>query len=119
MLFRSLSKGVHIAAESNEPEADCLPADCVWKNESEYENSPASVAELTLYEGKYHEVKRLFAALGNEVVFLKRLSMNKLVLDKSIESGKYRELTEEEVNLLDVAHSGDDDSENDETVAEE
>ena len=44
-----------------------------------------------MYEGKYHEVKRLFAALGNEVVYLKRLSMNKLVLDKTIESGKYRE----------------------------
>ncbi|MFA6937386.1 MAG: pseudouridine synthase [Treponema sp.] len=117
--IEKLSKGVHIAAESNEPEADCLPSDCVWKNESEYENSPACVAELTLYEGKYHEVKRLFAALGNEVVYLKRLSMNKLVLDKTIESGKYRELSEEEVSLLDVAHAEEDDSESDESVGEE
>jgi len=50
----------------------------------------------------FHEVKRIFAALGNEVIHLKRVQINGLVLDPALASGEYRELTEEELSVLDV-----------------
>lgn len=59
-----------------------------------------SEIELTIYEGKYHQVKRMFQARGKEVVFLKRLSMGSLILDESLKTGEYRELTPKELELL-------------------
>ncbi len=59
-------------------------------------------ALLTIYEGKYHQVKRMFEAAGNKIVYLKRISMGKLLLDNSLEPGKYRELSEEEIDLLKI-----------------
>ncbi len=56
--------------------------------------------ELTITEGKFHQVKRMFESVGKQVVYLKRLSMGPLVLDKDLELGEYRELTDEEVTLL-------------------
>lgn len=56
--------------------------------------------ELTITEGKYHQVKRMFEAVGKKVVYLKRVSMGPLQLDESIPLGDYRELTEEELQLL-------------------
>lgn len=55
---------------------------------------------LTIQEGKYHQVKRMFESLSMKVTFLKRLSMGKLVLDSGLKLGEYRELTDEELNLL-------------------
>ncbi len=89
---KKLSLGMHIEAEGNEGEADCLPAHLEWKTQDE--------ACLTVYEGKYHEVKRLFKALGNEVIYLKRLKINGLTLDESLPKGSWRELTSEEYALL-------------------
>ena len=59
-----------------------------------------SEIELTIQEGKFHQVKRMFQAVGKEVVYLKRLSMGTLKLDETLEPGKYRALTEEEVEAL-------------------
>ena len=59
-----------------------------------------SEIELTIHEGKFHQVKRMFESVGKKVVYLKRLSMGKLKLDESLELGEYRELTEEEVKLI-------------------
>jgi 16S rRNA pseudouridine516 synthase len=56
--------------------------------------------ELTITEGKFHQVKRMFEAVGKKVVYLKRISMGPLPLDETLELGEYRELTEEEVDLL-------------------
>jgi 16S rRNA pseudouridine516 synthase len=56
--------------------------------------------ELTITEGKFHQVKRMFEAVGKRVVYLKRISMGPLPLDESLELGEYRELTEEEIELL-------------------
>ncbi|HZG70162.1 MAG TPA: pseudouridine synthase [Chondromyces sp.] len=56
--------------------------------------------EVTITEGKFHQVKRMFEAVGKRVVYLKRLSMGPLVLDETLELGEYRELTEEEVEKL-------------------
>jgi 16S rRNA pseudouridine516 synthase len=56
--------------------------------------------ELTITEGKFHQVKRMFQAVGKRVVYLKRLSMGPLMLDETLELGEYRELTDEELELL-------------------
>jgi 16S rRNA pseudouridine516 synthase len=56
--------------------------------------------ELTITEGKFHQVKRMFQAVGKRVVYLQRLTMGPLALDESLELGEYRELTEEEVEAL-------------------
>lgn len=59
-----------------------------------------SEIELTIYEGKFHQVKRMFAAVGKEVTYLKRLSMGPLELDEALALGMYRELTEAEIAAL-------------------
>lgn len=56
--------------------------------------------ELTLTEGRYHQVKRMFAKIGKPVQYLKRLSMGSLVLDSSLALGEFRQLTEEEILCL-------------------
>lgn len=56
--------------------------------------------ELTIFEGKFHQVKRMFAALDTKVVYLKRLSMGSLQLDESLLPGEYRRLTAEEIDEL-------------------
>lgn len=71
-----------------------------------YETKPAqlqvlksaeiSEVELTITEGKFHQVKRMFLALGKKVIYLKRIRMGKIVLDESLPQGAVRELTEKE-----------------------
>ncbi|MEH7106338.1 pseudouridine synthase [Bacillus sp. JJ1764] len=56
--------------------------------------------ELTITEGKFHQVKRMFQAVGKRVVYLQRISMGPLQLDETLELGEYRELTDEEMELL-------------------
>lgn len=56
--------------------------------------------ELTIYEGKFHQVKRMFIYLDNEVVELKRLKFGNLSLDEMLEEGESRYLTDSEVNNL-------------------
>lgn len=56
--------------------------------------------EVTIREGRYHQVKRMFEAVGMEVLYLKRLSMGSLSLDESLAPGEYRELTADEVAAL-------------------
>ena len=55
---------------------------------------------LTISEGRFHIVKRLFKELGNKVVNLKRIAIGPIELDPSLQEGEYRELTEEEVKAL-------------------
>ena len=55
---------------------------------------------LSISEGKFHQVKRMFGALDNEVIELKRISMSSLELDESLSLGEYRFLTEEEIKKL-------------------
>ena len=65
-------------------------------------NSSNEGAEVmvTIQEGKYHQVKRMFEALGKTVVYLKRTEFGGLPLDQELEEGEYRELTEDELALL-------------------
>ena len=64
------------------------------------ESGEQSEIELTIHEGKFHQVKRMFEIVGKKVVYLKRLSMGKLMLDENLGLGEYRELTDEEVKLI-------------------
>ncbi len=61
---------------------------------------PLTEAFLTIQEGKYHQVKKMFLTVGNEVTNLSRLSMGPLVLDPALASGEWRELTEGEIAAL-------------------
>jgi 16S rRNA pseudouridine516 synthase len=57
-------------------------------------------AEIVINEGKFHQVKRMFEAIDNHVLYLKRTKMNKLSLDENLPLGEVRELTGEELKLL-------------------
>lgn len=59
-----------------------------------------SEAEVTLREGKFHQIKRMFAARGGQVLYLKRISMAGIALDETLAPGMWRELTQDEKNRL-------------------
>ncbi len=59
-----------------------------------------STVEITIYEGKFHQIKRMFEAVEMEVTYLKRLSMGELKLDETLASGEYRSLTKDELLKL-------------------
>ncbi len=59
-----------------------------------------SEVEITIREGKYHQIKRMFQAVGCQVQYLKRLRMGTLVLDEALPSGACRPLTKEELRAL-------------------
>ena len=59
-----------------------------------------SLVRLTITEGRYHQVKRMFAAVGNHVVALHRERIGKIELDLELEPGEYRELTQEEIDSI-------------------
>lgn len=58
-----------------------------------------NLVHLTIREGKYHQVKRMFAAIGNKVIGLKRISIGPVTLE-DLEEGEYRELTSEEIEFF-------------------
>ena len=64
------------------------------------ESGQVSKVRLTIQEGKFHQVKRMFRAVGKEVLYLKRESMGALVLDEGLRPGQYRHLTEKEIEKL-------------------
>jgi 16S rRNA pseudouridine516 synthase len=59
-----------------------------------------SEIELIIFEGKFHQVKRMFEAVDKKVIYLKRIEMGPIKLDESIKEGECRELTDEELKLL-------------------
>ena len=77
---------------------ECLPADLKILSVSPADN--ISEAEITIREGKFHQVKRMFSAVGAEVTYLKRLSIGPLTLDAELSPGEYRRLTADEMSLL-------------------
>ncbi|QOV30986.1 16S rRNA pseudouridine(516) synthase RsuA [Vibrio diabolicus] len=77
----------------NESEAT-LPARLEIVNEAENE------VLLTIVEGKYHQVKRMFAALGNKVEYLHRERIGSIELDEALEPGDYRYLSQEEIDSI-------------------
>ncbi|MFL0167790.1 MULTISPECIES: pseudouridine synthase [Clostridium] len=63
-------------------------------------SNDGSEIRLTIQEGKFHQVKRMFEAVGKKVTYLKREEFGGLLLDPDLEEGEYRELTDEELSLL-------------------
>lgn len=63
-------------------------------------SEPESEIELTITEGRFHQVKRMFEAVGKKVLYLKRISMGPLQLTDDLKPGEYRPLTEEEITAL-------------------
>ncbi len=59
-----------------------------------------SLVRVTIAEGKFHQVKRMVAYCGKEVLDLQRLTMGTLVLDENLEQGEWRRLTKEELEVL-------------------
>lgn len=64
------------------------------------EESQVSKVLVKIKEGKFHQVKRMFQAVGKKVIYLKRLRIGNLKLDETLEPGEYRELTEDEIKAL-------------------
>ena len=93
----SVAAGVEIPPEDHEPGALCKGGNLVWNGEGS--------CMLTIYEGLYHEVKRIFTALGNKVIYLKRVKVNDLALDPGLEPGGYRELSDQELSALTLTNA--------------
>ncbi|NLD49760.1 MAG: pseudouridine synthase, partial [Clostridiaceae bacterium] len=64
------------------------------------ESSDMSQIEIVIYEGKFHQIKRMFEAVDKKVRYLKRIEMGLLKLDETLKAGECRELETEEVSLL-------------------
>lgn len=90
---RSFEKGVNIGSQE-QPEItmpgklEIITSDDISK------------IRLTIQEGKFHQVKRMFQTVGKEVIYLKRLRMGTLILDENLGIGEYRPLTKEELEKL-------------------
>ena len=80
--------GLTLPPEKKYGEQKALPASLIFE--------AASTCKITLLEGKFHEVRRIFRALGNEVTELERIGIGGLELPKDLKPGQWRELTEEE-----------------------
>lgn len=74
---------------------ECLPAKV-----KAFTDNGRPAARIMIKEGKYHQVKRMFGALGNKVEELRRISIGALKLDEGLEEGQCRELSEDELALV-------------------
>jgi len=64
-----------------------------------YESPDSNLIRITITEGRYHQVKRMFYAVGKNVISLKRIQIGALKLDETLNAGSYRQLTENEISL--------------------
>lgn len=92
---------------------ECLPADLRIMSERSADeqtsgqsgsgsvsDTAATEIEIIIREGKFHQIKRMFRAVGKEVLYLERLSMGPIELDTGLARGEYRRLTDQELQLL-------------------
>ena len=93
-LEKTLSDAAAAELESGVDIGECVTKPAVVRRICENE------IELTITEGKFHQIKRMAERVGNRVIYLKRLAYGKLFLDESIPCGGFRELTENELELL-------------------
>lgn len=66
------------------------------------ENGDNPLVNIQICEGKYHQIKRMFAAAGNKVISLKRTKMGNLLLDETLKPGKCREITSDELSKVEA-----------------
>ncbi len=91
-ITKQFETGIEVGPEDNEQGFTAQPAEIRWLDDK--------TAHLTIYEGKYHQVKRMFVAVGNKIVYLKRISMGQLQLDPELELGEYKELSDQDLEKL-------------------
>ena len=92
----AFAAGLHIT--DSDGEFDARPARLEILSSAAQE----SEARVRVTEGKYHQVKRMFAARGVHVTYLKRLQIGALALDPALAPGQWREMTQEEVDMLEM-----------------
>lgn len=85
-------KGIEVGPDDNEPGFICQSAQIKWEKPNQ--------ALLTIYEGKYHQVKRMFIAVQNKIAYLKRISMGQLELDPALNPGEYKHLSSQDLDKL-------------------
>lgn len=85
---------------------DASKAHCMAADDSEEVSGQSQIyqtrLEIVITEGRYHQIKRMFAKVGKAVQYLRRISMGNLVLDETLALGEYRRLTEEEIFELKI-----------------
>ena len=96
--IRKLESGVDIGDKKDDGTALLTLPASLERGDLDEEGLP--VVFLTIHEGRFHQVKRMFEAVGNEVVFLRRISMGALRLPEDLSPGEYRALTEQEIESL-------------------
>lgn len=79
----------------------CLPAEL----SIEYSAYNFSKVYVSINEGKYHQIKRMFASFRKKVVYLKRLNFGEIELDKTLQEGEYRPLNDNEMKLIEKYRS--------------
>ena len=84
--------GLILPPEKKYSEQKALPATLIFETEQ--------ICKITVHEGKFHEVRRIFRALGNEVTELARLSIGNLELPPDLKPGQWRDMTEEEKHTV-------------------
>jgi len=89
--IRAFKKGVSL-----DDGYKCMPAVLEILNA----NENGSEVMITIQEGKFHQIKRMFESVDKKVVFLRRISFGPLKLNEDLSEGQYRELSEDEINLL-------------------
>lgn len=96
--IKKLEDGVDIGDKKDDGSVyPTLPAKII-KKDADSEGRP--VIHLIIHEGRFHQVKRMLEAVGNEVLFLKRLSMGALILDENLKPGEYRPLNDDELKSI-------------------
>lgn len=113
-------QGIEVGPEDNEPGFKCQSAEIFWASKEVFEyqtvnssikealekagvkieNPENQVALLKIYEGKYHQVKRMFTAVNNKVIFLKRISVGSLQLEQDLQPGEYLYLNDDDLEKL-------------------
>lgn len=96
----AFAKGVILKGNPEKGQDDYLTKPGALVILSRDEAAQTSEIEVTITEGKFHQVKRMFESVGKTVVYLKRIKMGQLTLDPELPLGSYRELTEAELALV-------------------
>lgn len=93
------SAGIDIG-DDKKTESAKLVVEEIEELQNDRSNGYISSVTVEITEGRYHQIKRMFEAVGMKVIYLKRVAMSKLKLDEQLQPGEYRKLTTDEINLL-------------------
>lgn len=101
VLASTSNQGAPPSGENEQHAVELMDAIRLAQNQDELKAANTlSWIDLTIHEGKFHQVKRMFEAVGKKVLYLRRIAMGPLRLDPALAPGEWRELTEEEVESL-------------------